>query len=108
MTVTASTLTGNKAQQGGGIEVEGATINVLNSTFTGNRGSGIQTYACGGGTVGYTTMNGNDSALSLSCPDLRLTGTIVAGSTSGGNCAGAEPAETVGYNLDSGTSCRFA
>jgi hypothetical protein len=108
VTVTASTLAGNKAQQGGGIEVEGATINVLNSTFTGNRGSGIQTYACGGGTVGYTTMNGNDSALSLSCPDLRLTGTIVAGSTSGSNCAGAAPAETAGYNLDSGTACGFA
>jgi len=108
VTVTASTLAGNKAQQGGGIEVEGATINVLNSTFTGNKGSGIETYACGGGTVGYTTMNGNDSALSLSCPDLRLTGTIVAGSTSGSNCAGAAPAETAGYNLDSGTACGFA
>jgi len=108
VTVTASTLSGNTAQQGGGIEVEGATIKVLNSTFTGNKGSGIETFACGGGTVGYTTMNGNDSALSLSCPDLRLTGTIVAGSTSGGNCAGAEPAETVGYNLDSGTACGFA
>jgi hypothetical protein len=31
----------------------------------------------------------------------------VAGSTSGGNCAGAAPAETVGYNLDSGTTCGF-
>ncbi len=108
VTVTASTLAGNKAQQGGGIEVEGATIKVLNSTFTGNIGSGIETFACGGGTVGYTTMDGNDSALSLSCPGLRLTGTIVAGSTSGGNCAGAAPSETVGYNLDSGTACGFA
>ena len=108
VTVTASTLAGNKAQQGGGIEVAGTTVKVLNSTFTGNTGSGIETFACGGGTVGYTTMNGNDSALSLSCSGLRLTGTIVAGSTSGGNCAGAAPAETVGYNLDSGTACGFA
>ncbi len=108
VTVMASTLAGNKAQQGGGIEVEGAAIKVLNSTFAGNTGSGIETYACGGGTVGYTTMNGNDSALALSCSDLRLTGTIVAGSTSGGNCVGAAPMETAGYNLDSGTACGFA
>src|SRR5215469_12831821 len=50
--VTSSTLAGNKARQGGGIEVEGATINVVNNTFSGNGGSGIETCACGGGSVG--------------------------------------------------------
>lgn len=107
VTVTADTLAANKAGQGGGIEVEGATVNVLNSTLSGNVGGGIDTYACGGGTVGYTTFDANSPDLSLSCSTLRLTGTIVAGKASATNCAGSAPSETVGYNLDSGTSCRF-
>jgi hypothetical protein len=68
----------------------------------------MQTYACGGGTVAYTTITGNSAGLDLSCPDVQLTGTIVAGSTAGANCTGAAPAEAAGYNLDSGTSCGFA
>jgi CSLREA domain-containing protein len=109
VTVTASTLAANRAGHGGGVEVEGnSRIGVLNSTFTGNVGSGIQTFQCGTGSVRYATFDGNDSALSLSCSDLQLTGTIVSGSTAGANCAGAAPTETVGYNLDSGTSCAFA
>jgi CSLREA domain-containing protein len=107
LTVTGSTLTGNKAQQGGGIEVEDTTIRVFNSTMTGNAHAAIQTFACGGGTVGYTTFDANSPDLSLSCPDLQLVGTIVAGPASGTNCAGASPTETAGYNLDSGTSCGF-
>jgi large repetitive protein len=109
VTVRASTLTANNAGQGAGIEVGGGvTIAVLNSTLTGNVGAGIDTFQCGGGTVGYTTINGNSPDLSLSCSTLRLTGTIVAGSTATANCAGASPSETVGYNLDGGTSCGFA
>jgi CSLREA domain-containing protein len=107
--VSASTLTGNRAGQGAGVEVEGAAVNVLNSTITGNvgPGAGIETYACGGGTVGYSTIDGNSQDLSLSCSDLQLTGTIVAGPATGTNCVGAAPAETTGYNVDSGTSCGF-
>jgi len=109
VTVTASTLTANNAGQGAGIEVEGGvTIGVLNSTLTGNVGAGIDTFQCGGGTVGYSTIDANEPDLSLSCSTLQLTGTIVAGSTATANCAGAAPSETVGYNLDSGTSCGFA
>ena len=109
VTVRASTLTANNAGQGAGIEVEGGvTIGVLNSTLTGNVGAGIDTFQCGGGTVGYSTIDANEPDLSLSCSTLQLTGTIVAGSTATANCAGAAPSETVGYNLDSGTSCGFA
>lgn len=109
VTVRATTLTANNAGEGAGIEVEGGvTIAVLNSTLTGNVGSGIDTFECGGGTVRYTTINGNSPDLSLSCSTLRLTGTIVAGPTATANCAGAAPSEIVGYNLDSGTSCGFA
>jgi CSLREA domain-containing protein len=106
--VSASTLTANQAGQGAGIEDEGGSvIHVLNSTISGNVGAGIQTYACAGGTLRYTTMDGNSAALILSCPDLRVTGSIVAASTSGANCRGPAPGERAGYNLDSGTSCGF-
>jgi hypothetical protein len=105
--VTASTLAGNKAGQGGGIEAEGVLIHVLNSTISGNAGGGIETYACGGGTLRYSTMDRNSTALILSCPDLRVTGSIIAASTSGANCRGSAPAERRGYNLDSGASCGF-
>lgn len=105
--VSASTLAGNRAGEGGGIEAEGALIHVLNSTITGNRGGGIETFACGGGTLGYSTVDRNSAGLNLSCPDLRVTGTIIAASTSGANCRGSAPAERAGYNLDSGSSCGF-
>jgi hypothetical protein len=75
---------------------------------TGNKGGGIETYACGGGAVAFTTMDGNSADLVLSCPDLLVTGTIVAAATSGADCMGALPAEAAGYNLDSGRSCGFA
>jgi large repetitive protein len=113
--VDQSTLNGNSAHQaGGGIEVEGSsTINVTNSTLTANttamsgNGGGIQTYACSGGTVLYSTIDGNSTGLDLSCATLQVTGTIVADSTVGANCIGSNPEETYGYNLDSGTSCAF-
>ena len=112
--VTQSTLNGNSAGQGGAIEVEGSSaVTVTNSTLAGNtapsgNGGGIQTFACGTGTVSYTTISGNSTGLDLSCSDVTLTGTIVANSTPGANCIGAIPAESSGYNLDSGTSCGFA
>jgi CSLREA domain-containing protein len=114
--VSQSTLSGNSAHQaGGGIEVEGSsTINVVNSTLTANttampgNGGGIQTYACSGGTVSYTTISGNSTGLDLSCSTVQVTGTIVASSTGGANCIGSAPTESAGYNLDSGKSCGFS
>jgi hypothetical protein len=114
LSVTASTLAGNTAKLGGGIEVEGAAfVYVLNSTLTGNdarsgTGGAIDTYACGGGIVSYSTIAGNSSGLNLPCSNLEITGTIVASSAPGPNCAGAAPHESAGYNLDTGTSCAFS
>jgi large repetitive protein len=114
VSVTQSTLSGNSARKGGGIFVEGSSeVSVRSSTLAGNTasvpgsGGGIQTYACGRGTVSYTTIAGNSTGLDLSCPDVQLTGTIVASSTAGANCPGSAPAESAGYNLDSGKSCGF-
>lgn len=112
--VTASTLAGNSATLGGAIEVEGASfVYLLNSTLTGNfatsgTGGAIDTYACGGGVVAYTTIAGNSSGLNLPCSDLMVTGSIIAASAPGPNCAGAAPHESAGYNLDTGASCAFA
>jgi CSLREA domain-containing protein len=112
--VTQSTLSGNSAQQGGGIEVDASSLTVVNSTLTANtttmtgNGGAIQTYACGTGTVSYSTITGNSTALNLSCSDVQLTGTIVAASTGTANCIGSAPTESYGYNLDSGTSCGFS
>jgi hypothetical protein len=84
--VTASTLAGNSADLGGGIEVEGASFVYLrNSTLTGNTarsgtGGAIDTYACGGGLVSYTTIAGNSSGLNLPCSNLEVTGSIIASS----------------------------
>jgi large repetitive protein len=112
--VTASTLAGNSATLGGAIEVEGAAfVYLLNSTLTGNSarpgsGGAIDTYACGGGVVSYSTIAGNSSGLNLTCSNLVVTGSIIAASAPGPNCAGAAPHESAGYNLDTGVSCAFA
>ena len=100
--VTASTLAGNSANLGGGIEVEGASFVYLrSSTLTGNTarsgtGGAIDTYACGGGVVSYTTIAGNSSGLNLPCSNLEVTGSIIASSAPGPNCAGAAPHEAAG------------
>jgi hypothetical protein len=114
VSVMGSTISDNTVvNYGGAMEVEGATMSFVNSTLSGNvapagQGGGIQTYACGSGTLSYVTLAGNSSALALSCADVRLNGTIVANSTGGANCLGARPVEGAGYNMDSGTSCGFS
>jgi hypothetical protein len=111
--VTASTLAGNSANLGGAIEVEGGSFVYLrSSTLTGNfaksgTGGAIDTYGCGGGVVSYTTIAGNSSGLNLPCSNLQITGSIIAASALGPNCAGAAPHESAGYNLDTGVSCAF-
>jgi CSLREA domain-containing protein len=109
LTVDQSTLAANSAPEGGAVEVEGSSSgSFTNSTFAGNRagaGNGaIQTYGCSSGTLSFVTFAGNSDAVDLSCADVIATGTIFSGST-GPNCDGAHPAESTGYNLDSGTSC---
>jgi CSLREA domain-containing protein len=109
-TVTQSTLTGNIAPVAAAMEVEGSTtFSLSNSTVSGNTSDQgqavVETYACSDGTVSFVTFSGNTNALGISCPDVTVTGTILDGSTDGPNCLGAAPKETVGYNLDSGTSC---
>ena len=111
-TVTQSTLSGNSAPEAAAMEVEGSTeFSLSDSTVSGNTSDQgqavVETYACSSGTVSFVTFEGNSNTLGLSCPDVNVTGTILAGSTDGPNCIGAAPVETAGYNLDSSTSCAF-
>jgi len=92
LSVTNSTFSGNSAinsgGSGGGISTYGGTLTVTNSSFSGNGAFN------GGGIF-------RDSAAAAT-----LTNTIVANSTSGGNCAGS--LTDGGHNLDDGTSCGFS
>lgn len=83
-TFAKNTATGN----GGGIENPGNSVFVYNSTFSGNS-------AASGGAV----HNDNGGYF-------QLDNTILADSTSGGNCGG-EAVTNDSHNLDTGTTCGF-
>jgi hypothetical protein len=89
MNVTNTTLSGNSASSNGGGIANAGALTLTNSTLFGNlagtSGGGIYTYA--GGTV--TAKN-----------------TIVANSPSGGNCVGTITGST--NNLSSDSSCGFS
>ena len=112
LTVTNSTLSGNTASLGfgGGIENRGP-LTVTNSTLSGNtagnRGGGIGNFA--NAALIYVTVASNSSGIwnSGGAATLVLTGTSVANSTSAPNCIGPI-SESAGYNLDSGASCGFS
>ena len=94
--VTQSTFSGNTASfsAGGIYNLPGSTLNVTNSTFSGNSasntGGGILS---NGGTVNVTngTFSGNSASnsgggISNRIGTAKLKNTIIANSTSGGNC----------------------
>ncbi|MFI5396701.1 MAG: choice-of-anchor Q domain-containing protein [Candidatus Binatia bacterium] len=90
VTVTNSTFSGNRADNGmggGGIFNNSSTLTVTNSTFFGNRATN------GGAIYNSGTM-------------LTVTNSIVANSTSGGNCSGTITDD--GHNIDDGTTCGFS
>lgn len=88
VTISNSTLSGNSGNGGGGIFNGGAaTVTISNSTFSGNSAT----------TGGGIFRNGGT---------VTLRNTIVANSTSGGNCSGT--ITDGGNNLDSASTCGFA
>jgi hypothetical protein len=109
--VTGTTFSDNHATgSGAAMQVEGSSsFSLSDSTVSDNTAASgdaaVETYACSSGTVSFVTFAHNSTALGISCHDVSMTGTILAGSTDGANCVGAAPVETTGYNLDSGTSC---
>lgn len=112
--VNGTTMAQNAAGGGAAIEVEGSSeLTLQNSTVNANHasvsgaGAGIDTFGCGSAVLSYVTFADNSVAISASCPDVFLTGTLLAASGTGANCHGSI-SETAGYNLDSGTSCHLA
>jgi hypothetical protein len=116
--VTRSTLSGNFAENGGGVFTDGdGEATVVNTTVSGNRagqfGGGFlvssrlhvrnstvaaNTAASGGGiNNGGGDLVGDGSVF--------LANTIVAGSPTGGNCAGT--ITSLGGNLDSANTCQL-
>ena len=118
LTLTGCTVSGNSATDGGGVynDIDG-TATLTNCTLSGNSATGSD-FGGGGlysdGTVALTncTLNGNSAPSSNggglyndSDGTATLINTIVANSTSGGNCAGSVTDH--GHNIDDGTTCGF-
>jgi predicted outer membrane repeat protein len=115
--VNKSTFSGNSAiHRGGGIDSQ-STLEVNNSAFSGNSGGVVG----GGGinndgtlTVTNSTLSGNSAGNGGGIRNFfgttaTLKNTIVANSTSGGNCHNNDSAPVTdgGYNIEDGTSCGF-
>jgi hypothetical protein len=122
LTVTNSTFSGNSAENGGGIG-SGGTLTVTNTTFAGNSAA-----SSGGGILNFggpmTVTNSTFSNNSVALPDTggplgagisnqgtgSVKGTILAGSSGGGNCPEIEndPLSDAGYNISDDNSCGFS
>jgi CSLREA domain-containing protein len=89
-TITNSTFSGNSAFVGGGIFEGFSTLTITNSTFSGN--SANDYYGYGGGIYRHSAGGA-----------VTLYNTIIANSTSGGNCSGT--IINGGNNIDSGATC---
>ncbi|HEX7406918.1 MAG TPA: choice-of-anchor Q domain-containing protein [Candidatus Binatia bacterium] len=120
LTVTNSTFSGNSSVGGGGIDSYG-TLTVTNSTFFGNSSGIGNSGGHGGGiysgygtlTVTNSTFSGNSAVYSgggifndSGTGTATVTNTIVANSTSGGNCDGV--VIDGGHNIDDDGSCGFS
>lgn len=120
LNVTNSTFSGNSGSNinsggGGGGMVNFGTLNVSNSTFSGNSatlngfGGAIYNFI-GTATIRNSTFSGNSANGSggaiYNLATLTLYNTIVANSSSGGDCAAPSGTLTAdAYNLDSDGSC---
>ena len=117
LTVTGSTLSGNSAgAQAGGIKTDRGTVTITNSTLSGNSatlagsiGGGIESYLSAT-TVVDSTLSGNGAAsggnIQYQSGTLDVGATILADSTSGGDCSG--PITDEGYNMADDASCGFS
>ncbi|MCL4505287.1 MAG: DUF11 domain-containing protein [Chloroflexi bacterium] len=119
-TLTDSTLANNTASiSGGGIYLTStSTLSIVNSTLSANSatssGGGFYVHATGGLNAMNVTLSGNTAPAGqggglYNGGLVTFTNTIVANSTSGGNCAGTVISITDGgYNLDSANACGFS
>jgi CSLREA domain-containing protein len=114
LTVENSTFSGNSADYGGGIS-NFNTLTISNSTFSGNNAttSGGGTYnEAGVLTIWNSTFSGNSAATTSgggiynkTGATLNYTNTIVANSTSGGDCKNDGTVVVNNHNLVRDSSC---
>ena len=121
VTITNSTLSGNSstgmgaAGGGGGIANNGnGTLTILNSTLSGNSaatdvGGGIQNGA-GTSNISFTTLSGNSASsgggiANLAGQTMNIKNSIVANSTSGGDCFNAGTFNATGTNFTTNGVC---
>jgi hypothetical protein len=125
LTIASSTVSGNSATasglaQGGGIF--GGSVTINNSTISGNSASAEGGFGAHGGgiynyfsalTINNSTVSGNGASSGngkangggIYGPGAILQNSIVANSSSGGNCFGTITSN--GYNLSSDGTCNF-
>ena len=105
LTVSSSTIAGNTATAHGGGIASSGTLTVSNSTVTGNaaasQGGGI--FNSGTANLSFTTVSGNGAGsgggvFAAAAGATTLEGTVLARSTSGGDCAGSALTSS-GHNL---------
>ena len=109
LTISRSTLSGNGVNDSGGGIFNTGTLDINNSTLSGNQatfgqGGGIY-HLVGTATISNSTLNGNQCADGggISQADtVNMSNSIVANST-GGDCSSG--VTSGGYNLDSDGSC---
>ena len=110
MMVTQSTLSGNTAlHEGGGID-NGGTLTMVNSTLSGNsadNGGGIYNETPGSLTINYSTFSGNSAntggGLNNPAGGAIVRNSIIANSVAGGSCAGI--IYDSGHNISSDDTC---
>jgi len=116
LTVTNSTFSGNSADAdgGGGIGNYYNMLTVTNCTFSGNSANSLASgYGFGGAILNYgpltvtnSTFSGNGASVGggiYQGGTLTVINTILANSTSGGNCSGS--VTDGGHNIDSDGTC---
>lgn len=111
-TITNSTFEGNSSDLDGGAISSKAPLRIVNTTFSGNQAGSA---GSGGALVNYgntaTIINAtftensanSGGAIHVDAGTVELKNSIVADSTSGGNCSGT--VTSLGNNLDSEDSC---
>jgi len=118
LTITNSTLSGNTAGfTGGGIGNDHGDLTITNSTLSGNSasssGGGIANFAFGTANISFTTMSGNSAVqgggiYNAGDPNLstvNIKNSIVANSTSGGDCSNSGTFNATGTNFTTNGTC---
>jgi len=120
LTINNSTLSGNAGSTNfiyGGAIYNSGTLAINNSTLSGNSaagftgGGGGAIYNSGKATISSTTFSGNSGSpngggIYNGGTSVTLQNSIVANSSSGGNCYGTITSK--GYNLSSDSTCSFS